>query len=127
MKLDPLKKFVSLRDSLLKEKARLEGRLGELNDALRDGLAAAPVARRGRPAAMVPSGRRGGRRPKNELSLREAVTKTTGSRALTKQEIFDAVQKLGYKFGGKDPMNSLNVVLYSKKQFKNDGGKFSPA
>ncbi|HVY72189.1 MAG TPA: hypothetical protein VHH73_19810 [Verrucomicrobiae bacterium] len=117
---------MKLRASLLKEKAKLETRLGELDNALADGEMTAMPARRGRPAG-VSSAKNGGRRPKNVLSLREAVGKVTGSRAMTKKEIFDAVQKIGYKFGGKDPMNSLNVVLYSKKQFKNDGGKFSPA
>jgi hypothetical protein len=61
------------------------------------------------------------------LSLREAVRKATSARPLTKAEILNAISKLGYRFTAKDPMNSLNVVLYTKGQFKNDGGKFSPA
>jgi hypothetical protein len=38
----------------------------------------------------------------------------------------DAVQKLGYKFAGKNPINSIGVILYGKpKHFKNENGKFS--
>ena len=42
---------------------------------------------------------------------------------LGKKEILTAVQKAGYKFSTKDPMNSLQVQLYTK--FKRDkDGKF---
>ena len=61
------------------------------------------------------------------MSLKDAVLRVTATRAMTKQEVYDAVQKLGYKFGGKDPLNSLGVVLYGKNpRFRNDGGRFSP-
>ncbi|MCI0534319.1 MAG: winged helix-turn-helix domain-containing protein [Verrucomicrobiales bacterium] len=61
------------------------------------------------------------------MSLKAAVTQVTEDKALTKAEILAAIKKLGYKFTAKDPVNSLNTVLYSKKAFKNQGGKFSPA
>ena len=38
----------------------------------------------------------------------------------------DAVKKIGYKFTTKDPLNSLNMVIYSSKAFKNLGGNFAP-
>lgn len=122
MKRDSLKQFVSLRDALVAEKEAIEARLERINQALaaepgpiEDGT---PRAKRGR--------KPGGRRPRNELSLREAVIQVTKGKPMGKKDIFDAVTKLGYVFGGNNPMNSLNVVLYSKKQFKNDDGKFSP-
>ena len=51
----------------------------------------------------------------------------TSKRPMTKQEILSEVEKLGYRFIAKDPVNSLNTVLYGKKpKFKHAGGKFSP-
>lgn len=115
MKIDKLKQFVALRQSLLSEKAQLETRLAQINKALGD--EAAPAT----PARTTASGR-----VQNALSLKDAVRKVTSAKALTKKEILQAIDKLGYKFAAKDPTNSLNVVLYTKGQFKNDGGKFSP-
>jgi hypothetical protein len=45
---------------------------------------------------------------------------------MTKQEILSEVKRLGYRFTAKDPVNSLNTVLYGKKpKFMHEGGKFS--
>lgn len=116
MKIDKLKQFVALRQSLLTEKAQLEGRLAEINQAL--GEEAASGSGSVRTAAP--------KKVANALSLKEAVRKVTAARPLTKKEILQAIDKIGYRFAAKDPTNSLNVVLYTKGQFKNDGGKFSP-
>ncbi len=115
MKRDPLKQFTALRDSLSKRKAVLEAELARINAAL------------GAASADLTTG--GGRsvRAQNSLSLKEAVLAATKSKPLTKPEILDAVAKLGYKFSAKDPMNSLNTLLYTDKQIKNNGGKFGPA
>lgn len=109
MKVDSLKQFVALRAALTQEKARLESRLAEINRVLGTGPeAAARVAR-------LNAGRR------NAMSLREAVARATKDKALTKQEILQAIDKLGYKFTASDPMNSLNVALYTPGNFKNNG------
>jgi hypothetical protein len=51
----------------------------------------------------------------------------TSSGGLSKQEILKEVQRLGYKFSTKDPMNSLGVILYGKNpRFRNQEGRFSP-
>ena len=56
----------------------------------------------------------------------QAMTKAIGSNALTKPEIRKGIDATGYKFGGSDPMNSINVKLYTKGLFKkHPGGKFS--
>lgn len=63
-----------------------------------------------------------------KLTLREAITQAVKSRPLDKKEIVEAVERLGYRFTTKDPVNSLNALLYSqagKAQFRNQGGKFS--
>jgi len=132
MKRDPLKQFVALRESLLARQAQLQAELKGINEALGvatatvaavTSIAAAPGRRPGRP----PGPRRGGKRAKNEMSLREAVLTVTKSKALPKAEILAAVGKLGYVFSAKDPMNSLNTFLYTDKRIKNYDGKFGPA
>lgn len=133
MKRDPLKQFVALRSSLLKRKAVLEAELTKINSAL--GVANAAVAEAApakttkavkAPKAAAPKARR--KRAENAMSLKEAVLAATKAKALAKADILTAVSKLGYKFTAKDPMNSLNTLLYGDKSFKNHGdGKFGPA
>jgi hypothetical protein len=119
MKRDSLKQFVSLRISLTAEKAELEARLREIEQALGSAEVPAPKATRTYTKRKVT-------RARNGLSLKAAAKQVTAGKALTKQEILDAVLKLGYTFKSKNPLNSLGVVVYNKKQFKNEGGKFSP-
>lgn len=149
---DKLKQFVSLREQLLQDRAELEARLAEINKALGAvsgpvvAAVAAPVAKlvpvvKGKPgrkkavvAAPAPApasvkpvkARRGGKRAKNQMSLRDAVLAVTKSRPLTRQEVLAGVQKLGYVFAAKDPLNSLSTLLYTDKGIKNNGGKFGP-
>jgi hypothetical protein len=118
---DKLQKYLASLDELRAEKAELEGRLEKINQA----LAGAPgsVGRRGRRGGR----RAGGGRRRNGLSLRAAVTQVTKNRPMTKAEILEAVQKVGYKFATKDPMNSLNAMLYAPaNKFRNKDGKFGP-
>ena len=112
MKTDTLKQFVALRQSLEEEKIRLERRLAEIHKALGEDAAG--------------GGRATARRVDNPMSLKEAVRRVTSSKPLTKPEILEAIHKIGYRFAAKDPTNSLNVILYTKGNFKNQGGKFSP-
>lgn len=116
-----LKDFAMLQKNLLAERDRIVARLAALNAAL--GSEPAPAVKVEKRATVKKA-----TRAKNQLSLKEAVMKATTGKALTKQEIFEAVKKLGYKFTTAKPLNSINVVLYGKKpKFKNTGGKFSPA
>ena len=135
MKRDPLKQFVSLRNALQQRTQELESELLHLNRALgvqstiTATAPAAPVA----PAAAARPGRKPaaakvrGKRARNEVSLKEAVVAATKAKPLAKPEILAAIAKNGYKFSAKNPMNSLNTLLYSDKGFKNHGGKFGPA
>jgi hypothetical protein len=111
MKSDSLKQFVALRTALTQEKAQLESRLAEINRALGEAPASAPRSIK----APAPG------RAANALSLREAVAQVTKDKALTKQQILQAIEKIGYKFTARDPMNSLNVALYTPGNFKNNG------
>ena len=125
MKLDSIRQFVALREGLQKEKLALETRLSQINRALAGEIErGAPVV----PAEQkAPARRKPRRRIKNKMSLKAAIIAATKSKPLTKGEILKAVKDLGYRFGSSKPMGSLNTMLYSKRQFKNSGGKFSPA
>lgn len=133
MKRDPLKAFVSLRDSLLKRKTSLETELAKINKALAVEPAAATPAVRAATKAPAPKAKTaarpapGNKRAKNSMSLKQAVLDATKAKVLSKPEILETIAKTGYKFTAKNPMNSLNTLLYSDKAFKNTGGKFGPA
>ena len=117
MKRDNLKQFVALRESLLQEKAELEHRLAQINEVL---SGASPTG------TGAPS-QRSGRRKRNELSLRDAIVQVTSAKPLTKEDVLEAVQKLGYEFSTAKPLNSVSTVLYGKKpKFTKKDGKFSP-
>mgnify|MGYP001463163019 CR=1 FL=1 len=64
------------------------------------------------------------KRARNKVSLREAVTGIIKGKPLDKKSILAELEKSGYKFSTKNPMNSLNVVLYTGK-YKRADGKFS--
>src|SRR5688500_13330802 len=118
---DKLHKYLASLQELRAEKNELEARLEKINEALAEAPGAR--ARGGRRSA----GRRGPGRRRNGLSLRAAVVQVTKGRALTKPEILEAVKKIGYKFATKDPMNSLNAMLYAPaNKFRNQNGKFAP-
>jgi hypothetical protein len=122
MKNDPLKEFIALRKSLLAEKASLEHRLRQINDALGSGQLGLENKSNSSSAKDGASGTRA----RNKISLREAVTRVTSSKPLSKQEILDGIARLGYRFTSKNPVNSLSTILYTK-EFKNVGGRFTPA
>ena len=118
---DSLKNFATLRRSLETERERIRARLQAISAVLSDEpLRASPPAKLAKVKRVV--------RSRNELSLKEAIVKVTTGKPLAKDEIFEAVKKLGYKFTTTKPLNSINVVLYGKKpKFKNQDGKFTLA
>ena len=127
MKIDNLRRYVDLRNSLTREKAQLEERLRQINQALGETEPPRPAAVRAPASARTKAGRRG-RPATGGLSLRDAVLQVTAGRPMTKQEILDGVEALGYRFSTNNPMNSLGVILYGKNpRFTNQGGRFSPA
>jgi hypothetical protein len=123
-----IRRYISLRDSLMQEKTKLENRLQEINDAL--GQGSSPIANTlsGAPAPSLKVGTRRGRgRASGGLSLRDAVLQVTARGPLSKEEILNGVKQLGYRFSTSNPLNSLGVILYGKSpKFKNDVGRFSP-
>jgi hypothetical protein len=132
MKMDDIRKYIDLRDSLVREKQELEERLRQINEALGQ-QESPPQSSSPAPAAKPSStprpgaGGRRGRPSRSGVSLRDAVLQVTSSGPKTKQEILDGVASLGYRFSTKNPLNSLGVILYGKNpKFKNDNGRFSP-
>ena len=120
MKQDVLQQYISLQAALQREREELVTRIQHIDQALGQ---PSPIPQG--PSGAAARGRRG--RGSNSMSLRDAVLQVTAMRPMSKQEIYEAVQRLGYRFGGKDPLNSLGVVLYGKNpRFKNEGGRFSP-
>jgi hypothetical protein len=121
-----IKRYLSLRDSLIQEKTKLEQRLAEISEALGNPNSSVPSQSppSGKPAT---SGRVGRRGPRGSISLREAVLQVTSKSPLTKEEILNQVRGLGYRFSTSNPLNSLGVILYGKNpRFKNEDGRFSP-
>ena len=119
MKDDVLKQYISIQTALQREREELVARLRQIEEVL------GQTAPGFNPSGPPRRGRKG--RGVNSMSLRDAVLQVTSLRPMTKQEVYEAVQRLGYRFGGKDPLNSLGVVLYGKNpRFHNENGRFSP-
>ncbi len=122
MKIDPIEQYRQLRQELLDEKARIAARLAEIEAALSD--QPVPVSAPAKPARRAPRAKGG--RVGNDLTLKAAVVKVLSEKPLTKAEILQAVQDLGFTFKTKNPANSLGVVLYGKSpKFINNKGVFS--
>lgn len=79
--------------------------------------------------AMAKTPRKGNgtsKRGSNTITLREALLKLTASKPLTRQQLIDGLEGVGYHSTSKDPGNVMNRFLYGKTAIlKNAGGKFS--
>ena len=139
MKSDIVKQIEELKNSLSIEKSDLEARLSEIDKALNSfanlGVSTKVKTKRGRKPGSVAnvaekaaSKRKAprGKRARNEMSLKEAALRVTANGPLSKEAILDEIAKIGYVFSAKNPVNSLNTVLYNKTLFKNFGGEFGP-
>src|SRR5439155_8126690 len=120
MKANILNQFIALRASLENEKSEIENRLKQIRDVLEQPAASvAPVVARSEVKPV--------RRIKNPMPLREAVIQVTSQKPLSRSEIVEAVKGVGYRFQTKAPLNSLNMILYSKSSgFRRENGKFIP-
>ena len=117
-----IQKFIELKKQFISEREAIRECLAQINVAL-DGQSDSIAA----PSPRVASPKARSTRRDNPLSLKSAILQVTKSKPLTKKEILGAVQKLGYRFETKDPMNSMGVILYGKNpKFRNQNGKFSP-
>ena len=116
-KREGLQQLVSLQAKIIAERENLVARLGEIDAELGRLGFNATVRHYG---LHTPTGR-----VRNQKSLKELVIEILSKKALTKQEVLDAVLHAGYQFSTSDPMNSLGVILYGKNSpFKRVGKKF---
>ena len=68
------------------------------------------------------------KKAKKKVSLKQIALAVTKSKAMDANQILEAAKKKGHRFSGKNPLNSLRVMLYTnKKAFKNNKGKFTAA
>ena len=66
------------------------------------------------------------KKAKKKVSLKQIALAVTKSKAMDAKQILEAAKKKGHRFSGKNPLNSLRVMLYTnKKAFKNNKGKFT--
>jgi hypothetical protein len=123
MKIDALKQFSKLRNALLQERSHLEQRLSQIN-----ALVGPETEVKHAPTASGRGRRRGpgGRRRRGKMSLREAIIQVTSAKPLTKEEILEAVKKIGYRFSTSKPLASINSHLYQKGAFVRHNGRFAP-
>jgi tRNA(Met) C34 N-acetyltransferase TmcA len=125
--------------------ADAEKRLAEIEAAL-GGVGTAPAKRRG-PAKKAPkkaakkapkkavekaakkaAKKAPAKKAKNKVSLKQVALAVIKGEALDAKQILEEAKKAGHKFSGKNPLNSLRVMLYTnKKAFKNNKGKFTAA
>jgi hypothetical protein len=111
---EKLKNFLEKRDSLLQTRAKIVEKIREIDQLL--GNAGAP------PTFVIGQKRR---RPKNEINLKQAISKALENGPKSRHEILEAVQGMGYQFSTNNPLNSLSAALYTNKQFIKDGQIYS--
>ena len=115
----PAKKKAAAKQKTVKKKAAKKAPKKAVKKAAKKAPKKAPKkAAKKAPAKKV----------KNKLSLKQVALAVTKGKALDAKQILEAAKKAGHKFSGKNPLNSLRVMLYTnKKAFKNDKGKFVAA
>ncbi|MBL1216769.1 MAG: hypothetical protein D8M59_04660 [Planctomycetes bacterium] len=128
-----LKSLVSKRSKLAAELASLDGEIDALGGAASPAPAAKPAKRRGRPRKKVAKKRAakrttaarrgpkpGGKRPKNKMTLQDAIVKVLkGGTVLSVTEITGAVKKVGYKTNAENFRTIVNQTLIkNNKVFK---------
>jgi len=115
----PAKKKAAAKRKTVKKKAAKKAPRKAVKKAAKKAVKKAPKkAAKKAPAKKV----------KNKLSLKQVALAVTKGKALDAKQILEAAKKAGHKFSGKNPLNSLRVMLYTnKKAFKNDKGKFVAA
>ena len=113
MSLDDLQRVIRDRQRALakleRKRAKLQRKLDDLD----------------RHIAHVSGSARGGRgsRPRNEMSLSEAIAQVLGRAggALRVRDIAEKVQALGYRSGSANFRGMVNIALIKEKRFKSAG------
>ncbi|MBX3733650.1 MAG: hypothetical protein KF791_13770 [Verrucomicrobiae bacterium] len=118
---DPVKEFERLRTLVLERKAELEAELRALEAAL-GGMAVPPAS-----PLVIAAPREPRKRVRNAMSLGDAVFSVTKDAPLTKVEILQALDLLGYQFSDKSSsMEALEALLQLDRRFENTSGRYGP-
>ncbi len=122
----PAKKKAAKRGRPAKKKAAIKTKAKKVTKKTVKKAAAKKTVKKA--AAKKAVKKAAAKKAKNKRSLKEVVLEVTKGKALNAAEIVNAAEKTGHKFSGKNPKNTLRVMLYSnRKLFKNNKGKFTAA
>jgi hypothetical protein len=104
VKRDLLQRFVALRQQLEREREAIQTRIFKIDVAL------------GRAREQIAIASMRSRRPRrNSMSLRDAVQQVLRSGPMNRYQIFEAVQRQGYRFVSRHPLQSLATTLYRNR------------
>ncbi|HIL73351.1 MAG TPA: hypothetical protein EYG44_03905 [Verrucomicrobia bacterium] len=119
----PAKKKKAAKTKTVKKKAAKKAPKKAVKKAAKKAAKKAPKKVGKKTAKKAPA-----KKAKNKVSLKQVALAVTKDNALDAKQILEAAKKAGHKFSGKNPLNSLRVMLYTnKKAFKNNKGKFTAA
>ncbi len=121
MEKDALQEFRDLRRSLLDEKAKIEDRLNQLTEALKNDKIQSPT----KYARRLPEFRDTNKRFRNNVTLREAVRQITFHQPLTREEILTEIQRIDHPLSTRDLAGPLNSILHRDRQIKKKHGRYS--
>ena len=119
----PAKKKKAAKTKTVKKKAAKKAPKKAVEKAAKKAAKKAPKKVGKKVAKKAPA-----KKAKNKVSLKQVALEVTKGKALDAKQILEEAKKAGHKFSGKNPLNSLRVMLYTnKKAFKNNKGKFTAA
>jgi hypothetical protein len=98
---------------LQKRRAKLLAKLDQLDAMIRDQGGTIAAARG---AAARAGG--GGRRPRNEMNLEDALAKVLTGKTMSVTEVAEAVQRAGYRTGAANFRTIVNQCLIRSDKFK---------
>ena len=119
----PAKKKKAAKTKTVKKKSAKKAPKKAVKKAAKKAAKKAPKKVGKKAAKKAPA-----KKAKNKVSLKQVALAVTKGKALDAKQILEEAKKAGHKFLGKNPLNSLRVMLYTnKKAFKNNKGKFTAA
>jgi len=119
----PAKKKKAAKTKTVKKKAAKKAPKKAVEKAAKKAAKKAPKKVGKKVAKKAPA-----KKAKNKVSLKQVALEVTKGKALDAKQILEEAKKAGHKFSGKNPLNSLRVMLYTnKKAFQNNKGKFTAA
>ncbi|GAB4385660.1 MAG: hypothetical protein Kow0022_12440 [Phycisphaerales bacterium] len=113
--------LVAQRDELAAQLAELDAKIAEVGGAVVSPARRVPgrrPGRRGRSGRRPGRGAPGMKRPKNDMSLAEAMAKLLKNKTLSVTEITSEVQKAGYKTHAANFRTIVNQTLIKDPRFK---------